>query len=531
MNKAAVLGLFVLCTLPFLQRPWFFDDSSVRWTAEATVQHPLHPYDYRMDFGEPDQAVWPRGGLPGYTHPPLSAWLLGPLTRWPQEWPSHLLMISMALLALAAVFRIGERLDIDPVLTTALVAASPAFFLTSLTLYPHLFYLAFAAWVIAFMLELNDRPAWSTAFAQGVTLLLAALSLHSWPLLIAICVLWGFYRTGATNDGRWRKFAAALALFVLAYGGWCVWETHLYGMPHWIATWKVRAGQAWQAPWITRLLPLGFLTGSAPFIAVGWGVLARKSRVGFWSLIAFGIGIVLVLASARGGFSLFEALLLSALWVTALAFIAAIALRWRDASRTERFIAAWFLIEMAFVEKYLVFTSAHHLLLLLVPTALLSVRWIDEWEEARSWAMYAVMALAVFTLALAQADAGEAHAGPAVARAAVKGPAGNFFWGNCFSGYSYYLKRAGWAAYDPHRVPQPGDRIIVPHDLNTQGPCPLLQDAHYHPVAAYKIVQKDPLRTMSLSAGAGWYSASWGPLPFTASRRPVDYFTVYQFER
>src|SRR5437762_5983609 len=111
---------FIVCLLPFAGRPWFFDDSSVLLTAEAARQHPLHPYDYRMNFSVPDQAVWPRGGLPGYTHPPLSAWALAPWicspprSRKHPEWPLHLFMFALALSALVAVFPISEQFVESP---------------------------------------------------------------------------------------------------------------------------------------------------------------------------------------------------------------------------------------------------------------------------------------------------------------------------------------------------------------------------------------------------------------------------------
>ncbi len=517
-NKALLFMALALCWLPFARRPWFFDDSSVVLTAEATARHPLHPYNYRMDFSVPDQAVWATGGLPAYTHPPLSAWALGPWTRWHKEWPLHAVMFLLALAAVWAVSKIGESFVENPLYAAALVAFSPAFFLTSLTVYPHLFYFTFAMFALYFTLRLATGGAWANAIGLGISLLLAALSLHSWPLLLGVCALLAFYLEPGAGSGRWVRFSVAGWVFILFYGAWCAWETHLYGMPHIVATWRVRSSQGGHFPWVTRILPLVFIAGAAPFTAVGWPMLAKLQRRLVWILAALGAVMAGLFISPQGGFSPVQGLLLGVFFTTGLAFVASLVLMWRSASRSERFLSAWFLVEYLFVQKYLFYSSAHHLLPLLPPAAFLAMRMVERLEWRPAAARATVAAMAIFTLALAQADMGEAKAGPAIAASAAAGHRGNYYWGNCFSGFSYYLDRAGWKAFDVRRTPQPGDRVLIPRNLNTQGPAHLLRQWPHRDVTTYQIRQKNPLRTLSLWDSAGWYSASWGALPFSLSR-------------
>src|SRR5258708_12559818 len=59
-------------------------------------------------------------------------------------------------------------------------------------------------------------------------------------------------------------------------------------MAHIVAGWRVRSSQGGHFPWVTRILPLVFIAGAAPFTAVGWPILPKPQRRVGWILAPAG---------------------------------------------------------------------------------------------------------------------------------------------------------------------------------------------------------------------------------------------------
>jgi hypothetical protein len=62
--------------------------------------------------------------------------------------------------------------------------------------------------------------------------------------------------------------------------------------------------------------------------------------------------------------------------------------------------------------------------------------------------------------------------------------------------------------------------------MNASGPVAPLRAARWEKVSLSPFFQSNPLRTFSLGASAGWYSASWGALPYSFAAGPVDEFAL-----
>src|SRR6266480_2579067 len=188
MKKWMFLVGFGLAILPFLHRPIFVDDSSIFITAQAAARAPLHPYDYTLDLGLPNEPVWKNSEYPANTNPPLSGWIVGGVMRLfgDKEAVIHLTMWFFAVLALVGAKKITDELNVMCSLPGWLLAFSPVFFLTAQTLYPHMCYFAFYLVSIWIALRLSRRPSKVSAFALGAILALAALCLEHWPVLICI---------------------------------------------------------------------------------------------------------------------------------------------------------------------------------------------------------------------------------------------------------------------------------------------------------------------------------------------------------
>ena len=520
--------LWIFCLLFFLQRPWFFDDPSVIVSARAAAAHPLDPYTFPFDTGLPGVNNWTPGQAPSYTHPAFSSWILGAALKLVgphrSEIPLHLLMFGIASAALWICSRLAGRFVSDSPLFVALLAFSPVYFLTTLTLYPHLFYFLFYALALWAALQIVDNHPGPWPLILGVAMALAALSLHQWPVLLGIVVALLFSKPPAQ---RRPSDLLGVGLFLLIYGGWCWIETQRYGMPQILATFHARAEGGTYA-WKAVFLPWVFLAGGLPVTVIAWPLIFRQSRL-IGGLLAAVAGLsYLLFAGPRGGFDPSQALLLSIMMATGLAFLALLPYLFRSGGRQDKFLILWFLAEFLFVQIFLVFPSGHHLLALALPTTLIAARALEQAKWPKAWILGFAGLLLALTLSLAQADLELAGIGPRVAAdtAAIQTP--RYYWGNDFSGFAYYLKRAGWQAYDLRKPLQSGDVLLIPQNQNMQGPPMFLKAKPLAFVGQLDYRIASPWRTLSIGDSAGWYSASWGALPYSLSTKPAEQFLIFR---
>ena len=358
-----------------------------------------------------------------------------------------------------------------------------------------------------------------------MSLTLASLSLDHWPVLVILTAVVLLSRPGP-EAGWWRRRLVPLLVFAGLAGAWSLWEIHAYGKSHFWSNLHLRAGGAY--PWRAALLPAVFLAGGLPFIAVGWAYLVRRSRTAAGALLLLAVAVWALFTGPLGGFTRLQGAFLSVELATGLAFLISLVYLWKERSdATDHLLIGWFLVEFLFVQRFLAYPSGHHLLMLALPAALVSARMAGllRWSPKTKYA--GCLAMAVLTLSLAAADQEEAAIGPKLARdvSGFSGP--RYYWGNDFSGFSYYLKAAGWKAFDPRTQAKSGDLILVPRNLNVPGTSAvsfrLRVSFDRHPELPIAV----SLRTLSLGDAAGWYSASWGALPWSFSSAPAETFFIY----
>jgi len=527
MRRWIFFGVFAASLLPFIHRPWLFDDPSVIITARAAMRAPWRPYDYSMDLGAPDRPIWLPGEGPAYTHPPFSAWVLGGAMTFFGEHEAvlHLTVWLFMFAATALGKKIAQILDVDDEFLGYLFAFSPVIFLSSLTLYPHVFYFTFYLLSLWIALRINRGAGMGWVAALGASLALASVSLDHWPILVVLVgfILW---RPSVLKAQRWIPRIVPFAIFGTLAGAWSLWEIHIYGTSHFWANFHVRTHGSY--PWQAAVLPSIFMAGGLPFIVVGWPFLFRRSKIAFGSAICLAFGAWGLFCSHQGGFTLCQGGLLSLELSTGLVFLMGIGFLWMEpAPPLVRLIAGWLLLEFLFVQKFLTYPSGHHLLMMALPATLLTGQMVKRlaWSaRTKSWGCVAMM---ILTLALAHADYEEAKIGPRLVHDVSVLSGRRYYWGNDFSGFCYYLKMAGWQAYDPRIPLKPGEFLLVPRNFNVQGPPRFLTGSGLRLLGTQSYWVSSPLRTFSLEDSAGWYSASWGALPYSFSTGPAETFYLY----
>jgi hypothetical protein len=108
---------------------------------------------------------------------------------------------------------------------------------------------------------------------------------------------------------------------------------------------------------------------------------------------------------------------------------------------------------------------------------------------------------------------------------------GGRIWCYGYWGWSHYTAALGFPRYVRGRAePPPGSLLVIPDEVAKPADMPeslrrRLRLAYNQPVSG-----RIPLRLMSFQAGAGYYSAGWGPLPYAWSRLPFEEFHFWQVE-
>src|SRR5579872_601223 len=151
----AILAVFVVLQIPFLGGAFRVDDPNILAIAKQIARAPLDPYGFTFN--------WTGTSRPAFdilANPPLAPFCIAvwaAVFGW-SEVSLHVLTLLFALIAIAAFFRITRN-----VVATALLAASPAFFISTQTVMPDMLMLALLTTSVAAAI----RGRYAIAFVAG----------------------------------------------------------------------------------------------------------------------------------------------------------------------------------------------------------------------------------------------------------------------------------------------------------------------------------------------------------------------------
>jgi 4-amino-4-deoxy-L-arabinose transferase-like glycosyltransferase len=228
----AILAVFVLLQIPFLGGAFRVDDPNILAIAKQVAHAPLDPYGFTFN--------WTGTSRPAFdilANPPLAPFCIAAWAAvfgW-SEISLHVLTLLFALIAIAAFFRITRN-----VVATALLAASPAFFISTQTVMPDMLMLALLTTSVAAAI----RGRYAMAFIAG-----ALTPVAKYNGVIAVAVL----ATIAISGGQAilpvskailpagqaglpvlhrRKLAVVAAAPIVGLASWSAYSLWQYGAIH-----------------------------------------------------------------------------------------------------------------------------------------------------------------------------------------------------------------------------------------------------------------------------------------------------------
>ena len=481
-------GFTLLLHLPFLFQPVHEDEVNYLDMAEQVLERPLTPLNFRYVF---------QGRLvdmAGHPHPPLNAYFLAMLwAPWGAFSPLffHAAYLLFALTISFAAYALAARFTTQPLWAALLVASSPLVQVNTNTLAAEGPTLAFL--LLGAALYLRER-----FLAGGIFLALAgfaALQALALPPILLLSYAW---RRARPPRAAW---AAAAAPFLLL-GAW----------------------QALQFAFIHRLpfaVLLGYMTGPT------FGKLSLKGANALALLQHLGVLVTLLPLSRLRPLLLVPGLLAAVLvpgypwWERALLLVFVSlgihALLWLwNARNREPFLAGWCLLYFAFALVAFFAGAARYLLPLVAPMVLLVVR---QCATRPRWLALALVFNTFLGLNLSFATYEFARLYPQ-----LQPPPGVTFLVNGEWGFRYYMVQQGGRMLQQSSVPLPGEWVIS-SEMSLAGNYGSLAGALAVPLEVRELAVRSPLRLVDRYAHSGFSSVTFGLLPFSFSRRPVDRVT------
>jgi hypothetical protein len=535
-NYALVL-ITLVALGPFLAKPFNIDDPLFIWAGHQIQAHPLNPYGFNVAWDTTAAPMWQITD-----NPPLTCYYIA-LTAGIFGWSEIALHVAFLIPAIAVVLgtcRLAQRLCQNPMAAAMITLLGPFFLVSATSVMCDVTLLAFWIWAAVFWVEGPESP--KKLAAAGLLIALAEMTKYFGVCLIPLLAAYSLARRQPIR--RWGP-ALLIPLGVLCAYQYVTQSVYGYSLLYramdfaslsqnvigfskiqnsLIALSFAGGGMAtavFFAPlfWQKRELPT--LTAAALLVA---GILYFDASLWnrYGSLHGWALGAVKIqmIFWAAGG-----------LWLLALAV--SDLCRHRDADSLLLFL--WVAGTFFFTAFCNWTVNARSILPMAPAVAILVARRLQskfaEQTTGRSTGMaISLVAGGTLTLLVTRADFSAACAvrQSALETCARFGGTSDCLWFQGHWGFQFYMDPAVSAALDfEHSILKPGDLLAVPAG-NTSVMAP--ESSRATPLDVLTFSGLEPLATWNVNAGAGFYAAVYGPVPFVFGAIPPERVSIYAWK-
>ncbi len=534
-----LLSLLALATsLPFINRAYFIDDFYFVTMAKGIVDNPLRPYDFKSDDAGLGNVAWERGQLPRMVNPPLLHYYLAGVIKvfGDETWKLRASYLLFSFVSLFTVYFLGKRFVARPFYAAALMAVTPAYWLTSYSLLIDGALLSFILLTLLTWIRALERKSTSLVLWSGLLMGLTMLTKYTGILVVWLVLVWQLM---APERRQWKTGYLAYGVFILTQLFWAAWNVNTYGQPHFVAA--LGRGMTSFAPMLLAqkaIVVASFLGGTTIFMVFSFALLGKISKRWMLGLVILAIFLGSTLASAKGGFTLSQAILLSLFLSSTLAFFIACKLAAPSWRMDKQFLFIWLISAGVELVTVMPWTAGRYLLCLLPPTCWLYADFLDQWGGARLRSG-SLAATAVLALLIAQGDYLQANA---VKHLAVQMSQKNeelqkrspkpkrrwYYLSDTFDGSQPYLAPLGWQNALPDQTFSRGDLFMRAYYRRSSWWNVSESLKSMEPVVFMEMPSRNPFRTMDVPGSAGFYGSCWGALPWVISSHPLERYELYQ---
>jgi 4-amino-4-deoxy-L-arabinose transferase-like glycosyltransferase len=537
-SVAWVLALQLLLVVPFIGQPIHMDDSIFVDIGRNVLRTPGHAHDFPYVFEGLRVS-----DMASHSHPPFVGYWIGLLLWFFGDGPHLHVMLHVSFLIFPMLFATGVyllacRFSETPAFAAAVAISSPAAVVSSHTLMSDYPCLAFSTLAVALYVNGVDRKRSAPIWSAGIFLSLAAFCSYPALLFSFLCLLYAWLR-----GSRMRAAFVAPLIAVAWMSAWLAYSTLYFGrfVIGDTAQYVVQSGGLSGGGLGAKLLvfPI-FLAGTLlvlpfPLIrsALRW---SRGIPAALWLLCSPGLAhsyapdylladrILVTFFLTVGGWTII-ALLLKMRQTFSKSHL-------REQRQDSLFLALW--VGMMTVPILFLYASgaARYMLPLLPPIVLLSFfKSADKPSPKSRWpAELWIAAALIIAISLSIADYRMAQANPDAAAFLSRVLNG---WKNKTRfgaewGFRHYMVDQGFRQFTSTGDDMTGgDFIVLPTEAVPYNLPPDIESMTI-PVLDRTEQSSLPVRLMNRAAHAGFYSSSWGLLPFSISRAPLEHISVKQ---
>jgi 4-amino-4-deoxy-L-arabinose transferase-like glycosyltransferase len=532
----------ILCLAPFSGRAFHVDDTLFVLAARQIAQHPSDPYGFEVNW----ESV--KTQMSEVTqNPPLASYYIALIARllgW-SERALHWGFILIAIALILGTYRLARKLTRLPLLAALCALLTPGILVSASSVMCDTMMLALWTWAAYFWLEgLEPRNGWFL-FVSAVLTAASALTKYFGASLILLLLVYSIVRL--RRLGAYVLYLLIPVAVLLAYE---FWTASLYG--HGLLQGAVDFARS------ERSVRQGSFAGSA-VVALSFGGGCSLVGLSFTALIwsrkqaaaALALSGIAGLAFAEGwldtgwGSSINPVAaeaqhslpwLISGELVPCIAagiFVMGLAIKdfWAARSSDSLFLGLWILGTFFFAGFVNWTVNARSVLPLIPAVAILLARRLDAHPLVgeKIFVLHVVMILSVSALVsvwIAAADSELANSGRTAAAIVYNKTheKGASLWFVGHWGFQYYMEQLGANPLNAVDLqPHSGDFVAIPeNNTNSARILPKF-------IASQENVEL-PMRswatTISSDLGAGFYSSSWGPLPYAIGPVPSERYSI-----
>lgn len=537
-NALVVAGILFLLNLPFLNKPIHIDDVYFLEIAENIRQHPLDPFHGDVALLDQDFRIFKASGkspntFDGMSHPPLVPYLLAPvisLTGGVQEIPLHLTFFIFVLIGSFSAYALAERFTTLPVIATLFILGSPIFLVNSQNLMTDVPMLALFLCSMALFIHGLDhnKTLWllTAGFVAGLAFLTRYVGFLIFPLFLGYTIL---------QKRRLRETLPSFAAAAFPIGGWFLQNWLYYGRLHIFASSSHYAKFYEQGSFgafdllIKAVSDVAGIGGAAVFV-LPLLLIGKRKKLMLFSILFIGISTTLFLI-LHSTYSAAQFLLL-AVFLSSGSFLIFICIESSAHLRepaVNRFLIFWLILMLVPAILFLPFGTSRYMLPVLPPLVFILLRIIEN--KPRYLLNAALCATIGLSLLLSIADDRFAGSYRNFSNTLKGLHSGQKVWYIGEWGFRHYMNKNGYRyLLSDNNSPQSGD-LIVRADLaglhwmsaELRSRCEVIQTVDMN--------EDLPLRILNPQAKAGFYSHSFGLLPFSFSKARLEHFTLFRVVR
>ncbi len=534
----ALFGVSLIFYLPFIGKAFHIDDPLFVWVARQIHNNPLDFFGFSVN--------WTGKLLPISEitqNPPFAAYYIA-LTAWIGGWDEtilHLFFLLPLLLFIFGTYFLAHNFCNKPFEASLIALAAPVVLVSSTNLMCDIWLVAIWTWAIYFWMLGTDQNQYRYFLISSVLIGLAFLTKFFAVSLIFLLTAYTLaYRKKLSKE---LIFLTIPILTLIGYE----WITHsLYGSGQFFSAMKYSrsARQAVsESFWLRTLVGLSFAGGCFTSILFFSPLLCRMRILIRWIGLILILGLILPKTSIHewppfpneGNTYLMGIVQCSIFAISGLSLIALVFEDLKNRFEPNSILLAlWILGTLIFAANVNWAINGRSFLPMAPAIGFLIIRRFEILNSSKSFSfinqkIIAPLAISLaFALWITAADYKMANnarnAAKQFTQAYGQKPDTLFFSGHW--GFQYYMENAGAKHFSGAGLKN-GDVMIVP-TFNTRD-----FNLYFPPEKTLwkKKVEFDSffgVASMNNVMGAGFYSYSWGPLPFIIGNVPKDQYLIFK---